>query len=37
MDFKENFHWINEGKIVIEDDRIIMTAPVTVKNIRAGE
>ncbi len=27
MNYKENFHWINEGKIVIENDRITMTAP----------
>lgn len=25
MHFKENFHWINEGEVVIEENRIIMT------------
>lgn len=27
MYFKENFHWINEGEVVIEENHIIMTAP----------
>ena len=27
MNYKENFYWINEGKIVIEEGRITMTAP----------
>ena len=27
MDIKKDFHWINEGEIVIEENRITMTAP----------
>ena len=27
MHFKEKFHWINEGEVVLEENRIIMMAP----------
>ena len=27
MNYKENFHWINKGKVLIEGNRITMTAP----------
>lgn len=37
MDLKENFHWINEGEIVLEDNRIIMTAPALTDFFCGGE
>ena len=27
MNYKDNFNWINKGDIVIEENRITMTAP----------
>ena len=37
MHFKENFHWINEGEVVIEENRIIMTAPALTDFFCGGE
>lgn len=37
MNYKENFYWINEGKIVIEEGRITMTAPALTDFFCGGE
>lgn len=37
MNYKENFHWINEGKIEIEEERITMTAPALTDFFCGGE
>ena len=37
MNYKENFYWMNEGKIVIEEDRITMTAPALTDFFCGGE
>ena len=37
MNYKENFYWMNEGKIVIEEGRITMTAPALTDFFCGGE
>ena len=37
MDIRKDFHWINEGEIVIEENRIIMTAPALTDFFCGGE
>lgn len=37
MNFKEDFHWINEGEVEIEENRIIMTAPALTDFFCGGE
>ena len=37
MHFKEKFHWINEGEVVLEENRIIMMAPALTDFFCGGE
>lgn len=37
MHFKEKFHWINEGEVVLEENRIIMMAPALTDFFCSGE
>ncbi len=37
MNFMENFKWINEGEVIIEDNRITMTAPALTDFFCGGE
>lgn len=37
MNFNKNFYWINEGEVVIEENRIIMTAPALTDFFCGGE
>ena len=37
MHFKEKFHWINEGEVVLEENRIIMIAPALTDFFCGGE
>ena len=37
MRFKEKFHWINEGEVVLEENRIIMMAPALTDFFCGGE
>ena len=37
MHFKEKFHWINEGEVVREENRIIMMAPALTDFFCGGE
>ena len=37
MNFKENFHWINESEVEIEEGRITMTAPALTDFFCGGE
>lgn len=37
MNYTEKFHWINEGNIVFEGDRITMTAPACTDFFCGGE
>ena len=37
MHFKEKFHWIHEGEVVLEENRIIMMAPALTDFFCGGE
>ena len=37
MHYKEKFHWINEGEVVLEENRIIMMAPALTDFFCGGE
>ena len=37
MDIRKDFHWINEGEIVIEENRITLTAPALTDFFCGGE
>ena len=37
MHFKEKFHWINEGEVVLEENRIIMMSPALTDFFCGGE